>query len=399
MDSDLPAFSLGVPGHGRKRRRPGMPISDDNIVVSSAFCKWEERPHVAPGLIRILTPPPPHDTGLLYTSWHWVDASLSQWHQRMDKTEESIQNSALCRAMYPADYMDRVRALFATNQRRRMLFRCLLTRLRYRIWSRRPACNVDLISLEPIPPADAIEMMDMRARTLFRFHRNDVFKTLMSNLTLSDEMLPMPRTPRNPYTNAPLTRAQTMAICQRLVHQIAARGGCPPPLLAAFWAARFDIKRYHAENTAALSQHAIREYFTEINDDNIYTIYQTILALMSSAGYYPTTRRSIDVWLRERPLTSQHTAWLELCRDYTLYLNLHVQARPHWYHEDAIRMDTRTLLRSTSFPRVAQPPISFLLGAPPPIATVGVTTTLLDISGNMTTDEALQLIQDALLRL
>jgi hypothetical protein len=415
-----PAFSPGVPGciASRKRRRPTPLLNESGVAHAPAFCKWEDRPPVAPGLIRILTPPTP-GTGFLFDQWHWLDGTLTHWHCRMDETEESIQKSTFCRAMYPADYMERVRALFTTNQRRRMLFRCLLARLRYRIWSRRPACNVDLISLEPIPPADVIEMIDTGARTLFRFSRNDVHKTLMSNITLSDEMLPMPRAPRNPYTNAPLTLAQTIAICHRLVAHTVRRGGCPPPLLAAFWAARFDIKRFHDENTAALSQYAIREYFAEINDDNIYTVYQTILTLMSFAGRFPTTRRGIDTWLRTRPLTLQHTAWLELCRDYTLYLNLHVQSRPHWYDETAIRADTLALMHNTPFPRMAplilppppplpsnplSPLLSPVLASLSPLSLLlqpqpSITTTLLDISGNMTTDEALQLIQDALLRL
>jgi hypothetical protein len=366
------------------------PVATSGSV--DAFTPWHQRRPVAPGLIRMLTPPP-HAGDFLITTWYWKDATLTIWLNDIDEHAEALRTSIVCRALYPADHIDRVRALFAANQRRRMLFKIILARLRARIWSRRPACNTDLITLEPVADADAIELTDTRARCIFRFHRNDVFKTLMANLSHADEMLPMPRQPTNPYTNAPLTLGQTMALCQRLVAQFAARGSCPPPLLAAFWAARFDLQCFRTENTAALSQQAIRDYFRDIHDDNIHVVRDTMLSLLMTTRISPTAIRR---WLETPHPTPLHREWLDFCRDYTLYLNLHVQMRPHWYEEYIIHADAAALARRTPFPRLAP-----LLPLPPPQVLVpsALTMTLLDISGNMSVDQALEFIQSALLRL
>ncbi len=236
---------------------------------------------------------------------------------------------------------------------------------------------------------------------------------------MSDDMLPAPRIPTNPWTNSPLTTAQTIGICHELVADFGKRGRCPPTLFAAFWAARFNLRRFQKDNSAVLAQHAIASYFKDLHSENMLTVFDTITILLTAAQLdfsYMAIRR----WLRQTPQTSLHREWLRLVQDYTLYLNMHVQPRSHWYSEEMIYLDVRRLYARTVLPDTIPAQvriISSILSAPaessdpsdesdgqsPYLGILGIPMmaelswrVLTDISGTDTT--ALQLIQSALFR-
>jgi hypothetical protein len=234
--------------------------------------------------------------------------------------------------------------------RERWLSHWVLQRWRHRVWSRKPpACGVDLIDLAPIPDADAILLTDTTNRKIFRFHRRDVYSTLINNICMSDEMLPCPRPPTNPYTNSPLTLAQTIALCQKLLQDYAMRGRCPPVLFSAFWASRFDLERFQREHASLLGQYAITSYFRDMTPENLDTVFDTMTTLMAEAGcdFVPTDIRR---WLRDTTERGLRTEWLHLIRDYVLYINLNIQARPHWVARAFIMGDVRRLAERTTFP-------------------------------------------------
>jgi hypothetical protein len=75
---------------------------------------------------------------------------------------------------------------------------------------------------------------------------------------------------------------------------------------------------------------------------------------------------AIREWLRSAPpLTPKHREWLELIRDYTLYINLHVQIRPHWRSEYFIHQDVRELVATTRFPDIMSQRMRMLRTADP----------------------------------
>lgn len=234
---------------------------------------------------------------------------------------------------------------FLESQRRRMLFRMLLLHTRHYIWSRRPVCNIDLVTLEPIADEHVFELTDTSSRCLFRFHRNNIYKAVLTNLFMSNEMVAEPRYPSNPYTNKPLTLAQTVSVCQRLVAMKIDHDSCPHPLLAAFWVARFDLQRFYTDNIAALSQHAIHSYFSDITESNVEVIRGTVHTFLLHTNYVtPTTAKWLDT---TNPITLRDE-WRLLCRDYFVYANLQVQSRPHWSSSASIYIDAWTLA-SVSF--------------------------------------------------
>ena len=176
--------------------------------------------------------------------------------------------------------------------------------------------------------------------------RRDVIQNLLSNICMSDEMMPYPRSPTNPWTNSPLTLSQVISLCGQIVMDYAKRGSCPPVLFSAYFEARFSLKRFLKNNSAMLSQHAIFSYFKDLTVSNIETVYDTIAQLVTESGLN-YSHMAVRRWLNVRPQTDLHREWLLLVRDYTVYMNLHVQIRPHWIDTISIRNDVRQLYEQT----------------------------------------------------
>jgi hypothetical protein len=409
------------------------PLPPPPLVIPPPVAErpWHERISTPPaaGLIRPLMPP---CEGLEH--WWARDRTLTEWTADIEECEAApipvggdiiLPGAA---ALHPSDYANIVRALLWDIQHQRWLARKFLRRIQQRIWSRRVQCDVDLIENTPVSERDAVLLTDTRNRAIYRFHRRDIFNNLLSKITAADEFLPMPRPPTNPWTNQPLTHAQTIALCQRLTADYATRGTCPPVLFAAFCASGYDIHRYESENPSLLGQHAIQAFFRDIHDHNRDTFCETLFQLLADAGVnYSMT--AIRRWARQSPLTLAHRDWLAIARDYTLWLNLHLQPRRTWNDEAEIHREVRELyartpmreadtagprLRALRMP-VAPPSLvrrQALTGEPiiipfrPPTTSAlsllfPDVTTILDISGNgaMSSAEAIALIHQALFRM
>lgn len=284
-------------------------------------------------------------------SWTYSDKTITEWFANINAINDICMNT-LPGCLYPLTYRREVLDLFYKIQRERWLARWTIMRWRHRMWSKRTQCNVDLIDMEPVADRDSIYLTDTKSRQIYRFHRRDIIQNYMSNICMSDEMLPTPRPPTNPWTNEVLTIGQLIALSQQIAADYTRRGSCPPTLFAAFWAARFNIKRFREENSALLAQHATMEYFKDLTPENTDVVYDTMMQLLDDA-HDPTEHYSpvaIRRWLTIKPLTPHHRSWLNLVRDYTLYINLHVQVRPHWFSTEWIHRDVRVLFNATTFP-------------------------------------------------
>lgn len=318
---------------------------------------WSERAKTpsAKGALRFLQPPKEDDN----SQWWMIDRSITDWltligTARADRSNtinmpDAVSTDASGCAVPTTQglidsHYNSLRRAFGRLQRPRYLARKMLNRWIQKLWAKRPQCNTDLIDNVEVKDADAITLTDTTNRTVFRFHRRDIFNNLLSKITLSDEMLPSPRPPTNPWTNQELTLAQTIAICQKLVADFGRRGRCPPVLFAAFCAAGYNVKRFEADNSGLLASHAIHSFFKDIHEHNRDTVCDTILQLLEDSGvaYSPVAVRR---WIRTTG--PQHREWLNMVRDYTLYINLHIQVRRHWHDYAAIRADVRELYRRT----------------------------------------------------
>lgn len=234
-------------------------------------------------------------------------------------------------------------------ERDRWLARIVIQRWRHRIWSKRVQCNVDMIDMLPVPDDASILLTDTTRRMIYRFHCRDVYSNLISNIGMSDEMLPSPRFPTNPWTNEPLTLAQTIGVCEKLARYYGKKGKCPPVLFAAFCAARFNLKQFYQQNSSLLAQHAITSYFKDLHQHNQLDVSDTIMILLTRAGL-EFSALSIRKWLRLPTQTPLHREWLNMVRDYMLYINLRVQVRPSWNTQEIIYRDVRELYERTTLP-------------------------------------------------
>jgi hypothetical protein len=369
---------------------------------------WEERTAQppAPGHIRLFDEP---DRSSFYLLTYWnTDLTLRDWINNMDKLEKDISGSTICRAMYPADTITRMQDMFYSNQRKRWLANKVIRTWRQRIWKKNTQCNVDMIDMAPIQDRDAIFLTDTKHNQIYRFHRRDVFNALISNICMSSEMLPCPRPPTNPWTNAELTLAQTISVTQQLILDYARRGRCPPVLLAAFCEARYDLNEFLSNNSAMLAQHAITDYFKDLHDDNMDVVIDTAIQMLEYAGANysaPTVRR----WFRTAPVTELHRDWLRLTKDYTLYINLHIQIRPHWHTRASINRDTLTLFARTPFAGAISSRMRILRTGPTPapllISQTGIGFLNSILGGEATTevpasaDALLQLLNSTMFRM
>jgi hypothetical protein len=344
---------------------------------------WADRSCEPPlrGHIRPLIPP-----RLGFEHWWFRDRSLTEWIADVEDllNTPDISGDAIpptsdvqlpsVTALHPPGYGTAVAELFQEIQRHRYLARKVLLRFQQRIWSRRIQCNVDLIDMAPIPDVDRILLTDVPNRTIYAFHRRDIFRNLLSNIGAAAEMLPSPRPPTNPWTNLPLTQAQTLSICQKLLVDYARRGQCPPVLFAAFCAAKYDIRQFETDNSAFLAQYAISAYFADLHEHNRDVVCDTITQLLDehSVRFSPVTVRR---WFRRTPVTPLHREWLALARDYTLHLNLHIQPRPSWHDDAGIARDVRRLYARTDFSEAIGPRLRLLRsdasGAPVPVTMAG----------------------------
>lgn len=316
-------------------------------LIFPVYPQWEERIKScpAPGKIRLLTRP--IDLSIPLLKYWYADMSLTEWVSTLKSLEADMDTKPITLALSPPNFLQIVTDIFMKNQRARWLSAVVLQRWKQRVWKKRTQCNVDLIDMAEIKDRDAVLITDTKQRQMFRFHRRDLFSNLIANICMSEEMMPYPRIPTNPWSNVPWTLGQTMSVCAQLCLDYALRGKCPPVLLAAFCEARFDLKRFKQDNASMLSQHAIYSYFKDLTSENMATVYDTLTQLLTSAnlGY---SSNAISRWLKQTPQTALHREWLLLIRDYTVYINLHVQVRPAWRSVIDIRHDVRTLYRRTT---------------------------------------------------
>jgi hypothetical protein len=418
-------FSLGVYHAPRQphprirfRRLCPQPTIDDMpafLVWAPQLTNHYQTPP-APGMIRMLQVPEPSTTHICWQDWWARDRTLTDWLDDIDIMERDLSANTLASAFMPPGYITALRDIFLTNQRQRWLARWVVQRLRYRMWRRRAQCAVDLIEMSPVSEHDAIYLMDTHVRCVYCFHRRDVFHNLLSNLSMADEMFPTPRSPTNPWTNAPLTLAQTISVCQQLMMAWGRIGRAPTVLFAAFCASKYDVERMRSEHSSLLGQEAIRSFFKDLTNEVQGIVYDTMMQIFADMGL-TVSPVAVRRWLRS-PLDAQHRAWLQFVRDYTLYINLHVQVRPGWTDEDAIHVDAARLLASTELPDTtsvrlrnlrlhteelrAGPLLSQPLSLPLQMS-LPLQIQMIDGSGNrmqnvMDLDLAMQLLQSALLR-
>lgn len=270
---------------------------------------------------------------------HYPSQSLTKWSNLLKLTENENEDEN-------ENEGETITAFFE-NQRARWLVAKVLSKWRWNMWKRSPKCNVDLILGEEIPEKFSFYLTDTVNKTVYKFHRNDVARHVVSKLSslMEGTAHPSPQKITNPWTNAPLTFAQEIAVCQRLLEN--GMGFCRSPILAAYCASRFDIKKLSTEYAGLLVQNALTSYYSNLTEFNREAICEELITLLKRAGVSIHQARAFDKWFTDTETSTDPSVialrkeWLSVVRDFVVFKFLQIQIRTNLYG------DVRALLERT----------------------------------------------------
>ena len=109
-------------------------------------------------------------------------------------------------------------------------------------------------SLSNFPESQKITLVHLNRKYIFRL--TDLMNLWHAALIKSDNLIPYPVFPRNPYTNKPFTRYHLFCIYFKLLESTFSI----PLLIQQFYKCEFDIIKFHLNAYPILRDHAIRNY-------------------------------------------------------------------------------------------------------------------------------------------
>ena len=185
----------------------------------------------------------------------------------------------------------------------KFIFRKLLHTWRYK--RLRLANETDPATLEiPVKP---VYIVDWSAKSSMVFEASTLVRDITSRLMNHDGLFDTPQPPRNPYTNLPLTQAQTISIWNQISYYAV-------PLSTAFTAfrqARWDYTKFTIDYAIILKLHAFRktmrnplhiDYMDRMKDFIQYVYdYEAIscnMGMYNHALYYKRSHPLLKKWAR-----------------------------------------------------------------------------------------------------
>lgn len=244
-------------------------------------------------------PPTPGKIRFLSIPWHRVDAvdpfyvaiaakdrTFREWHglvatwnaeiTRLPKNIETnpfffhriLHNPFLNRHLYGAA----LERLLADEMQLRWWVRKLMSRLRWRIYSRKRCVGgaEDLYTCRPVPPGQAVRILDVGSRCLYVFHTSTALKLLLSALHYSSYGIACPTPPKNPYTNLPWSYGQLHSLVAQIGHNLWLGHHVFPTALLLFREVDYDSKRFAIVNRRDLAIRAAETFFKEPDAREIY---------------------------------------------------------------------------------------------------------------------------------
>jgi len=113
-------------------------------------------------------------------------------------------------------------------------------------------------------PKRPITLIDLKARRKYVFEASTIVRDIGSRILLNVYgEFPLPKPPRNPYTNLDMTLGQFTSIYHQLRAAIATNW-----MLEGLYSAQYDIKRFTHEMYGKLRHTLIRIMFTDTSDAN-----------------------------------------------------------------------------------------------------------------------------------
>jgi hypothetical protein len=193
-------------------------------------------------------------------------------------------------------------------QRLRGIFRRFLSRWRLSRFNK--ANEEDLFTCEV--PKYPVEIVDWSSKQKWVFEGQSLMKDITNRLLHHDGCFEDPLAPRNPYTNLPLTAAQTISVYSQLMRYPVSASFA----FTAYRASRLHLNSFRYEHRIYLSIHALRKTFDDIF---FYETREKMLDFIEMAFDRQGAEVNIEAYefvIKKFPLTEQIQKWKHLSEKY-----------------------------------------------------------------------------------
>ena len=148
-----------------------------------------------------------------------------------------------------------IRKAISYIMRHRFAFKKLLNHIRFKRLQK--ANEEDIVTGEV--PKCPVHIVSWAEKRVYTFEAYTIMKDITERLLHHDGLFEDPQTPRNPFTNIPLTQSQTISIWNSV-----SRAGIPvSSAFTLFRNSRYSMNKFMEQNTTFLKLNSLRKTFKE----------------------------------------------------------------------------------------------------------------------------------------
>lgn len=220
---------------------------------------------------------------------------------------------------------DMVERAFYATQRLRWILRKAVTR--WLVAKTRRRCvgeSMDLVTTEPVPKTQRVEVCDLRTRTAYVFHTQTVNRSVLQGLLHGLYGIPEPQMPKNPYTNLPWSLGQLVSIFTQIqVNLAVGRNRFLCRTLVDFRRAQYDLANFATRCQGFLRLVVARTFFGDITSHGWLLVYsETLEDVFECLELSPHPRKIFhNILTRRLPDSSLQSRWDNLVLGFWFFEN------------------------------------------------------------------------------
>lgn len=199
-------------------------------------------------------------------------------------------------------------SLILANQRIRWQLKRLVQR--WRAARLRQVNTEDVVTMEA--PKQPVWIYDWSNRTKYVFEASTLFKGFHTSLTLSEGLFPTPQSPKNPFTNQPLSEAQVHFTLNTL-----RRAGFADWVTESYRAHGYDVELYRKRCHTMLRITALKRLFADQKSEDYADLLYDFIDFCHDNAEVEMERKDVWVWMiQNRPDYCRIQAWRSACYKY-----------------------------------------------------------------------------------
>lgn len=209
---------------------------------------------------------------------------------------------------YMKEFANAMWSLIVANQRIRRLFKRLVQR--WRVARLRQVNTEDVVTMEA--PKSPIWVYDWTNRTKYVFEAATLFKGFRTSLTLSEGLFPTPQSPKNPFTNQPLSYAQVHFTMNAL-----RATGFADWVTESYRAHSYDVELYRKRCHTMLRTTALKRLFADQKSEEYTDLLYDFIDFCHDNAEVEMERKDVWEWMiQNRPDYCRIQAWRSACYKY-----------------------------------------------------------------------------------